>query len=85
MLDKILYVNSNRVVLFFSDRVVNLHSDSGDVLNLLAIVLSPIATSELEIGNEYSDLNKKYASSIEDTQLINTKSIRGNYVMAKSG
>ncbi len=67
MLDTIMYVSSNEIHMIFEDRVVVIHSDKGNALDLLAIILSPFPLRE---GNEYKEYMRLTAISEEDTAVI---------------
>lgn len=67
MLDKVLYVNENEAVIYFETHSISVYSDSGNVLDLVAILLSPFP---LDGGNEYNQYVTRIRMSQEDTMVI---------------
>lgn len=72
MLDKVLYVNENEAVIYFETHSVGVYSDSGNVMDLVAILLSPFP---LEAGGEYDQYVAKVRMSQEDTMIVDINDV----------
>lgn len=72
MLDKILYVNDNLVVIYYTDRIVKVRSDNGSALSLTDEILAPFNMHGFKTRTDYLLALK---SSMEDTVIIDLEAI----------
>lgn len=73
MLDKILVVNENQVVIYFTHRSpFTVTTDNGTALQLADELLCPFNTAQATTLTEYTRIQ---AVSLEDTQVIDLEEV----------
>jgi len=71
MLDKVLYVNKNHVVIYYTTHMITVTSDCGDAMDIVDRLLAPFASR----CETYSEFLYVLGRSKEDTLIIDMEEV----------